>query len=76
MGIEADEYPTFKALNRDVIKPAIKEINGLTDYHVEVEHKRLGRRIGELKFRITQSQAAPRSRVALPGYREPSACRC
>ena len=54
MGIEADEYRTFKALNRDVIKPAIKEINDLTNYHVEVEQKRLGRRIAELKFRITK----------------------
>ena len=54
MGLEKDEYSVFKELNRNVIKPAIKEINDLTDYHVEIEHKRLGRRIGELKFRITK----------------------
>ena len=59
MGIEADEYRTFKALNRDVIKPAIKETNDLTDYHVEVEHKRLGRKIAELKFRITKVNQLP-----------------
>ena len=59
MGIEADEYQTFKALNQFVIKPAIKEINDLTDYHVEVEQKRLGRRIGELKFRITKVKQFP-----------------
>ncbi|MEG9862440.1 MAG: replication initiation protein [Parvularculales bacterium] len=59
MGIEADEYRTFKALNRNVIKPAIKEINDLTDYHVEVEQKRLGRRIAELKFRITRVKQLP-----------------
>ena len=59
MGIEADEYQTFKALNQFVIKPAIKEINDLTDYHVEVEHKRLGRRIAELKFRITKVKQLP-----------------
>ena len=59
MGIEADEYQTFKALNQFVIKSAIKEINDLTDYHVEVEHKRLGRRIGELKFRITKVKQFP-----------------
>ena len=75
MGIDADEYQTFKALNQFVIKPAIKEINDLTDYHVEVEQKRIGRRIGELKFRITKVKQLPRSRVALPGYREPIACR-
>ena len=54
MGIEADEYRTFKALSQFVIKPAIKEINNLTDYHVEVEQKRLGRRVAELKFRISK----------------------
>ena len=59
MGIEADEYQTFKALNQFVIKPAIKEINDLTNYLVEVEQKRLGRRIGELKFRITKVKQLP-----------------
>ena len=59
MGLEKDEYPVFKVLNRDVIKPAMKEINDLTDYHVEVEQKRIGRRIGELKFRITKVKQLP-----------------
>ena len=48
MGLEKEEYPVFKVLNRDVIKPAIKEINYLTDYLVEVEQKRFGRKIAEL----------------------------
>ena len=55
IGLEADEYPVFGFLNRDVIKPAIKEINKETDYLVEVERKRIGRRIAELKFRITKA---------------------
>ena len=59
MGIGSDDYPVFKELNRNVIKPAIKEINDLTDYHVEVEPKRLGRRIAELKFRITKIKQIP-----------------
>ena len=59
MGLEKEEYPIFKELNRNVIKPAIKEINDLTNYHVEVEHKRLGRRIAELKFRITKVKQFP-----------------
>ena len=59
MGVEADEYTTFKSLNQWVIKPAMKEINDLTNYHVEVEQKRLGRRIGELKFRITKVKQLP-----------------
>ena len=59
MGLAETDYPVFKVLNRDLIKPAIKEINDLTDYHVEVEPKRLGRRIGELKFRITKVKQIP-----------------
>ena len=59
VGLEKDEYSVFKELNRNVIKPAIKEINDLTDYHVEVEQKRIGRRIGELKFRITRVKQIP-----------------
>ena len=59
MGLENDEYPVFKVLNRDVIKPAIKEINDLTDYHVEVEQKRMGRPVAELKFRISKIKHIP-----------------
>ena len=59
MGLEKDEYSLFKELNRNVIKPAIKEINDLTDYLVEVEQKRIGRPIAELKFRITKVKQLP-----------------
>ena len=59
MGLEKDEYPVFKVLNRDVIKPAVKEINELTNFFVEVEQKRVGRRIGELKFTISRLKALP-----------------
>ena len=59
MGIEADEYRTFKALNQTLIKPAVKEINGVTDYFVEAEHKRLGRKVAELKFYITKVKQLP-----------------
>ena len=59
MGLEETDYPVFKILNRDLIKPAIKEINDLTDYHVEVEQKRMGRKIAELKFRITKVKQIP-----------------
>ena len=59
MGLEETDYPVYKVLNQSVIKPAIKEINELTNYHVEVEQKRIGRRIGELKFRITRVMQLP-----------------
>ncbi len=59
MGIEADEYLTFKSLNQRVLKSALKEINALTDYHVEIEQKRLGRRVAELKFYISRVKQLP-----------------
>ena len=66
MGIEAGEYTIFKALNRNIIKPALKEINELTNYHVEVEHKRLGRKVAELKFRITRVKQLPVQESVFP----------
>ena len=66
MGIEAAEYPLFKLLNRDVIKPALKEINDLTDYFVEVEQKRLGRKVAELKFSITKVKQLPVKESVFP----------
>ena len=59
MGIALDDYPAFKTLNQRVIKPAIKEINDLTNFFVEVEQKRSGRKIGELKFRISRLKELP-----------------
>ena len=59
MGLEKDEYPLFKEFNRNVIKPAIKEINELTNFCVEIETKRIGRKIGELKFRISRLKEIP-----------------
>ena len=59
MGVGSDDYRVFKELNRNVIKPAIKEINELTNFFVEVDQKRVGRRIGELKFTISRLKELP-----------------
>ena len=59
MGLEETDYPVFKVLNHDLIKPAIKEINKLTDYHVAVEQKRMGRKVAELKFYIEKVKNIP-----------------
>ena len=57
MGLDKADYPDFKVLNRNVIRVSIREINEVTNYHLEVEQKRLGRKIAELKFRITKKVA-------------------
>ena len=66
MGLGSDEYSAFAFLNRDVIKPAIKEINALTDYFIEVEQKRLARKIAELKFSIVKVKKLPVQESVLP----------
>ena len=55
LGLGKDDYPVYSEFNRSVVKPALKEINDLTSYHIAVEQKRIGRRIAELKFRITKA---------------------
>ena len=59
MGVESDEYVPFKAFNRKVVKVAIEEINKLTEYHVEAEYKRIGRKVAELKFYIAKVKQVP-----------------
>jgi len=59
MGVADAVYPAFKTLNQCVIKPAVKEINALTNFFVEVEQKRDGRKIGFLKFRISRLKVLP-----------------
>lgn len=50
------EPAPYKYFKRDVIKPALSEINALTDITVElIEHKR-GRRVERLQFRVDQSK--------------------
>ena len=66
MGIEVGDYAVYKELNRNVIKSAVKEINDLTDYLVEVEQKRFKRKIAELKFRITKVKQLPVQESVFP----------
>ena len=64
MGVPPDDYPAFKNLNHCVIKPAVEEINALTNFFVKVEQKRQGRKIAFLKFRISRLKQLERSQPA------------
>ena len=66
LGVESNEYSEFKDLNKKVIKAAIKEINDLTDYFIEVEQKRFGRKVAELKFSIVKVKKLPVQESVLP----------
>lgn len=45
-------YKPFKALNRNVIQPAMKEVNKLSNIHVEMETRMKGRSVTGLRFLI------------------------
>ena len=56
--ISASAPPVYKYFKRDTLKPAIAEINALTDINIElIEHKN-GRRIEKLQFRVEQTKQA------------------
>ena len=66
MGVEIGEYSEFKDLNKKIIKPAIVEINDLTDYFVEVQQKRFKRKVAELKFSIVKVKKLPVKESVFP----------
>lgn len=47
-----DKYADFKILNRDLIKPAIAELNEKSDLTVAVETVKKGRKVTALRFRF------------------------
>lgn len=48
------EFAEYKYFKRDVLKPAVAEVNKLTDVEVElIEHKE-GRRVSEIQFRVAR----------------------
>lgn len=47
------EYGEYKYFKRDVLKPALNEVNKLTDLDVELIEHKIGRRIDEVQFRVT-----------------------
>ena len=54
--VSGESLPPYKYFKRDVIRPAIAEINMLTDIHVElIEHKK-GRRVESLQFKVEQAK--------------------
>lgn len=52
MGLEESEYPTFKSLNRRVLKTPMAEINQLSDIFVNAEYTKEKRRVVGLRFII------------------------
>ena len=55
LGVEPGQYDAFKYLNRDVLKPAVEEVNRYSDIRVEMDRKREKRRVVALKFSIREN---------------------
>jgi hypothetical protein len=51
-GVVGDDHPQFKYLRRDVIEPAIKEINAVSDIKISAEFKKTGRLTSHIKFSV------------------------
>ncbi|MFZ6773890.1 replication initiation protein [Undibacterium sp. SXout7W] len=54
--VEREEPPPYKYFKRDVIKPAIAQINALTDINIELVELKNGRRIDRLQFIVQHAQ--------------------
>lgn len=52
LGLNDNEYKSFKALNKDVIKKAVDEINEKSDLSIRVEYTRGSRKVTDVKFYI------------------------
>ncbi|MEL7151396.1 MAG: replication initiation protein [Pseudomonadota bacterium] len=56
MGVERSEYYlTFKHLNAKIIKPAVAEVNRVSDIQIVPETRKQGRSVSDIRFRIKRN---------------------
>ena len=60
LGVE-NNYPRFMNFNQKVLKPAVAEINRVSDLKVTVDYQRQGRKVVALKFKIRRLLMLPES---------------
>ena len=56
LGVDPGRHEQFKYFNRDVLKPAIEEINRFSDIRIEMQRRRKKRKIVALKFIIEERE--------------------
>jgi plasmid replication initiation protein len=56
MGVTNDKYALFKDFNKYVITVAMKEINLKSDIFLNIEYRKKGRRISEMRFLINDNE--------------------
>lgn len=67
MGVDDSEYyHVFKHLNAKVIKPAVTEVNAVSNIRLVVETERRGRGVARIRFLISEVEPSPETPVARP----------
>jgi len=56
MGITKTQYTSFKELKRNVITPAVEEINQKADIYIDVEYQKTGRSVTGIKFILRDNE--------------------
>jgi Initiator Replication protein len=64
MGVTEKMYPAFMNFNQKVIKPAVDEINTVSDFRVAVDYQRQGRKVRALKFKMRRVTLLPEAVTA------------
>jgi hypothetical protein len=61
-----DDLPQeYKYFKRDMLLPALKEVNEITDIEIELIEHKAGRRVGEIQFRVRKKEKGSLA-LALP----------
>lgn len=55
VGAENSAYDEFKYLKRDVITKAVEEVNRVSDIRLEVEYRKEGRKVSEIRFLVKEN---------------------
>ena len=64
--VGSHEYkPEYKFLKRDLIKPALEEINNLTEFQVELHEYKCGRTVKEIEFTISKKTALSSAEIVI-----------
>jgi hypothetical protein len=61
MGVDEEAYQQYRELNKYVLKPAVAEINAVSDLKVTVDYQRKGRKVVALKFKVRRVVLLPES---------------
>ena len=59
MGVAANMYPHYKSFSQWVLRPALKEVNAVSDLKVTADYQRKGRKVVALKFKIRRVISLP-----------------